>query len=290
MPLVSVIVPTRDRAALLPRAVRSILVQTEPDFEILVVDNNSGRSVAVAHEREEWLSNPRVRVLHAGGSRTAAASRNVGLAQASGKFVTYLDDDDAYRPEKLARQIERLEASGRELVLCGACYHLAQRERVVQIEAEAWSGDAVLLHARWGTPFLMHRATPLKFDETLAVAEDLEFGLRLWAAGGGASAPVAAEPLVDVYPQPGARVNTNVASRHRAVARVLHMHRGRFSREARRRFLLQAMLATAKHSGRAGRCARLSLRLLRESEGRDWRACVNACLVGAGLFPQRWVS
>lgn len=291
MPQVSVILPTRDRAALLPRAVASVLAQSEADFEVVLVDNNSGPGVAEAHEGERWLGDPRVRITRAARARTAAAARNTGLAQANGEFVTYLDDDDVYRPQKLTRQLRRLQQSGSDVALCGACYHLAGgRKREVQTAVETWNGDAVLLHARWGTPFLMHRATRQRFDETLGVAEDLEFGLRLWAASGRAEVPVAGEPLVDVYPQAGIRVNTRVESRRRAIARVLHAHRTRFSLEARRRFLLQTLLAIAKHSRQPGRCAALSWRLLRESGGADWRACANACLTATGLFPGRWVS
>jgi hypothetical protein len=136
----------------------------------------------------------------------------------------------------------------------------------------------------------MHKATQLRFDEDLAVAEDLEFGLRLWAASGTEAVRVVPEPLVDVYPQNGDRVNANFAALRRTSARVLHAQGRRFSRGARRRFLLRTLLAQAKLARKPLASVMLSWALLRESRGKDWRACANACLVAAGVAPQRWVS
>ena len=97
-PLVSVILPTRNRATLLPRAIRSVLDQTYAHWELLIVDDGStDQTPAVIAEYE---ADPRVRPLRATGAGVAAA-RNLALAQAKGALIAYLDSDNAWQPEFL---------------------------------------------------------------------------------------------------------------------------------------------------------------------------------------------
>ena len=291
MPRISVILPTRDRPPLLSRAVASVLAQTERDYELIVVDNNRAEPAVMArHRGEPWLSDPRVRVVSASNAATAGASRNVGLDAATGEWIAYLDDDDAYRPTKLQRQLELAMRTGAPSVLCGAAYRLSGRTRCVQSDAELWTGDALLLCARWGTPFLFHRRTLLRFDPTLAVAEDAELAHRLCREFGVTSVPVVPDPLVDVYPQPGPRVNVTVAPQRRAAGAILRTVGLGASRQARRRFTLKTLLTIAKLERRTGRCVSLGIRLLLESRGADWRDVANAIVVSGGVLRGRWVS
>jgi hypothetical protein len=292
MPTVSIILPSCDRAHLLPRAVASVLAQTEPDFELLIVDNNRREPPVAAHPQAAfWRSDSRVQIVGASAARSASAVRNAGLDAARGEWVTYLDDDDAYRPEKLARQLTIARRSVGPVVLCGAVFHLRGRSRSVQCDTAEWQGDELLLRARWNTPLLLHRHPgAARFDETLSPGEDAEFAHRLLAVAGADHVPVVPLPLVDIFPQPGPRVNANPAPLRATAARILAMRPGFFSRPARRRYVLQTLLAEAKLSCRPGRCAGLAMRLLRESRGADWRVCANALVVSLGIFPGRWVS
>jgi glycosyltransferase involved in cell wall biosynthesis len=292
MPAVSVILPTCDRPQLLPRAVASVLAQTERDFELLLIDNNRGEPpLAATPAAAAWLADPRVRILRPDMMRNAAVARNAGLAVARGEWITYLDDDDAYRPEKLARQLACARTAAAPLVLCGAVFHLRGRTRAVQCDARAWRGDELILRARWNTPLLFHRHPGAgRFDESLSPGEDAEFAHRLLAQAGAAAVPVVPEPLVDIHPQPGPRVNANPAPVRPAAARILALRRGFFSRASRRRYVLQTQLAVAKLNRRPMHCLVLGWQLLRESGGADWRACANALVVSLGLFPGRWVS
>ncbi len=292
MPLVSVIIPTCDRGHLLPRAVASVLAQTEPDFELLLVDNNRREPpLATQPAAAAWLADPRVQVVQPGMRRNAATARNAGLAAARGEWITYLDDDDAYRPDKVARQLELVRTTAAPLVLCGATFHLRGRLRTVQCGVAEWRGDDLILAARWNTPLVFHRHPgTARFDETLSPGEDAEFAHRLLAAAGADHVPVVPAPLVDIFPQPGPRVNANPAPVRPAAARILALRPVFFSRRARRRYVLQTLLAVAKLTRQPGRCTVLGARLLRESGGADWRACANALVVSLGLFPGRWVS
>lgn len=291
-PLVSIILPTRDRTGLLARALASIAAQTECRWELLIIDNNQTEGPILEQEGlTRWLRDSRVRVLSQPAAQNAAVARNSGLAAAHAPWITYLDDDDAYRPAKLAAQLALAQARDAGLVLCGAEFHLRGRRRRVQCQAEAWSGDELILKARWNTPLLFHRHPGLmRFDETLSPGEDAEFAHRLILAMGLDRVPVVRAPLVDVYPQPGARVNADPAPVMAAANKILALRTGFYPARSRRRYLLQNELAVAKLTRRSAACLRLSLRLLHESRGADWRPVANAIFVSLGWRPGSWVS
>jgi glycosyltransferase involved in cell wall biosynthesis len=107
-PLVSVVVPTRDRPELLRRAVTAILGQTYPGrVECLVVFDQSDPDLP-------WAPLPAGRrLVLVGNDRTPglAGARNSGILAATGELVAFCDDDDEWLPEKLARQVARLLAT-----------------------------------------------------------------------------------------------------------------------------------------------------------------------------------
>jgi glycosyltransferase involved in cell wall biosynthesis len=100
-PLFSVIVPTRNRPALLFEALTSIRDQSFGDWELIVVDDGSTPPVAEAALRD--LLGTRVTLLRHASSRGVAAARNSGYARARGEYVAQLDDDDLLAPDALAR-------------------------------------------------------------------------------------------------------------------------------------------------------------------------------------------
>jgi teichuronic acid biosynthesis glycosyltransferase TuaG len=108
MPAVSVIIPAYNAEAFLSRAIRSVEAQTFRDFEIVVVDDGSTDGTA---EAARGFSSIRyLRRPHLG----AAAARNRGLEEATSDLVAFLDADDEWLPEKLARQLafmQRLDSS-----------------------------------------------------------------------------------------------------------------------------------------------------------------------------------
>lgn len=106
-PLVSVIIPTRNRAGLLPRAVASVRAQTYAAIEILIVDDASTDetpAVVAAMLAED----PRIRSLRNAEAMQNAA-RNVGIEAARGEVLAFLDDDDYWAPQKLERQLAFLD-------------------------------------------------------------------------------------------------------------------------------------------------------------------------------------
>lgn len=105
MPRVSVIIPAYNAAAYIGKAVDSVLAQTWSDLEILVVDDGSTDDTAQALS----VYGARVRILRQANAGPAAA-RNLGLANAMGEYVAFLDADDFWRPQKLQCQVELLDA------------------------------------------------------------------------------------------------------------------------------------------------------------------------------------
>lgn len=292
-PLVSIIVPTRDRPTLLPRAVGSLLAQTEADTEIIVVDNSSPGIVATSCLGLSALRDPRVHVVRAPLARNAGAARNAGLVVATGEWTTFLDDDDSYRPVKIARQLARALGSGSPLVLCGACYHLRSRSRLVHCDADRWEGDALLNRARLGTPFLFHRRQPgVRFAEELGAGEDLHYAHQLLARFDLHAVPVVPEPLVDIYQDEVAlpRTNLRADASWRAARRVWWEFGRRYSPSARRVFVLRAKITRAKLHGHSLAVGRLLPALLRVGGSAEWRFAANAVAVGSGWGRGRWVT
>lgn len=103
-PFFSVVIPTYNRAALLQQALASVMAQTYPDFEVIVVDDGSTESVGdVAHwgERVRWFRQE---------NKGAGAARNLGARHARGTFLAFLDSDDLWFPWTLATHRQAIES------------------------------------------------------------------------------------------------------------------------------------------------------------------------------------
>ena len=107
MPLVSVIIPTFNRGEDLRRAVASVLCQTRPEFEILIMDDGSTDGTPAVVQQ---FADSRIKYEWAKNSGGPATPRNRGLRLARGKYVAFLDADDWWSPEKLAESLKHLEA------------------------------------------------------------------------------------------------------------------------------------------------------------------------------------
>jgi glycosyltransferase involved in cell wall biosynthesis len=98
---VSVYLPTRNRASLLPRALDSVLRQDHRELEVLVVDDASDDGTPEVLSRIA-ARDPRVRVFRRPSPGGAPAARNHALREASGRYVTGLDDDDEMLPQRIS--------------------------------------------------------------------------------------------------------------------------------------------------------------------------------------------
>jgi glycosyltransferase involved in cell wall biosynthesis len=202
-PLVSVIIPTFNRAGVLYYALHSILNQTLQDFEVFVVDD---ASTDATPELIEYFNDPRIHYIRFSTNKKAAAARNAGMQRARGKYIAFLDSDDEWLPSKLEKQVACLEALSDEW---GCCYTGAFVNKVGgltrhRIYRPRKSGDLVrdLLMGNFviWTPTFMFRRSCLDeiglMDERLVRSQDVDFYIRLLSRYKIASI---SEPLANIF-------------------------------------------------------------------------------------------
>jgi glycosyltransferase involved in cell wall biosynthesis len=186
-PLISVVIPTYNRAHVLGRAIRSVLTQTFPDFECIVVDD---RSTDGTIELVEGLRDPRIRVLRLATNCGASRARNEGIQAARGEFVAFLDSDDEWLPRKLELQVARLREGADPQTAVVYCQARLSGELVntrVLRPHRIHEGDAFIhlligWHPGTTSTIMVKRSSLLEiggFDEGLACAEDYDLWLRL---------------------------------------------------------------------------------------------------------------
>lgn len=133
-PRVSVVVPAYNAADYLERALGTVLAQTMPDLEILVVDDASADATFKV-ARQVAARAPRVRVLRNKRNGGAAASRNRALAKARGEWVALLDADDTWSAERL----ERMLASAGSADVISDDVYVVRKSRTKPTEPKSWS-------------------------------------------------------------------------------------------------------------------------------------------------------
>lgn len=189
-PLVSVIVRTRDRPALLAEALASLRAQTLRDFETLVVAD--GGSAPPAALLEPAPGDGGLTLLHRAPPHGRARALNAGLDAARGRFVAYLDDDDLFLPDHLATLARFLSGSDSYRVAYTDVEQVEQRlgpdgryhpGRRLVVYGQPFDGDRLLSSNYISLIGLMHAATDLRYDESFDILEDWDFMIRLAERG-----------------------------------------------------------------------------------------------------------
>jgi glycosyltransferase involved in cell wall biosynthesis len=182
-PLVSVIIPTRNRAALLREAIESALAVRQDGFalEIIVIDDGSTDDTRAVTEGYP------VTYLQ-GEQRGASAARNTGMVAARGDFITFLDDDDVWLPTNLAPQV-RAFAQHPEYGAVFARVQLTDANRVAygdpipaEPKASGWIFEDLLTYWPQLGCVVVRTAVAREvgsFDTTLISEEDWDFLLRI---------------------------------------------------------------------------------------------------------------
>jgi glycosyltransferase involved in cell wall biosynthesis len=188
LPTISVVLPTRDRPELLREAAESVLAQECPPLELLVVEDGArGRASGILHPLDR-RGPVAIRLLR-GPGRGPGAARNVGLREARGELIAFLDDDDLWLPDKLRRQAIWF-AQRPELGLAGALC-VGRREPIPLVPRPIGRRDrlrpvtrAALVRAnRLVTSSVLVRRPCFDavggFDESLTLAQDWDMWLRI---------------------------------------------------------------------------------------------------------------
>lgn len=113
--MISVVIPTYNRAQTLERAIGTVLQQTYKDIECIVIDDAS------TDDTQEVLLNcrdPRLKYKKLGQQHGACYARNCGIAMSQGEYIAFQDSDDIWLPNKLERQMEFLAAMQADIVFC----------------------------------------------------------------------------------------------------------------------------------------------------------------------------
>ncbi len=233
--LISVVIPTcRRDARILKRAVMSALGQTHPAIELIVVDDSpadfSGREDV--RRMLEATGDPRVLYVRHEANRGACAARNTGIARAGGAYLAFLDDDDEWLPEKLEKQLRRMNERGADYALIGCGAWTVDDGAGSRRPRKPWPArgrvfDRLILENFIGsTSFPLIRASCLAdvgpFDPLMKSAQDYELWLRIaqryavdWVE----------EPLALYHVDGGARISTNAGSRVDGLERLNELHR-----------------------------------------------------------------
>jgi glycosyltransferase involved in cell wall biosynthesis len=178
-PVVSVIMPTFNRARLLERALRSALNQTYNNLEIIVVDDASSDDTP---DVVKTVQDERVRYIRHETNRGGSAARNTGIRNATGEFIAFLDDDDEWESVKTEDQLRILDGQDCDAVLCTSDEHGA---RLSNFEDKNTIDLEDLRRGRFtagGTGVLMAKANVVKetmFDENLPRYQDWDVFIRI---------------------------------------------------------------------------------------------------------------
>jgi glycosyltransferase involved in cell wall biosynthesis len=224
---VSVIIPAYNSAATIRRALDSVIEQTAPVHEIIVVDDGSQDDL----ESVVRLYAGRVHYVHKpnGG---AASARNLGIDIATGSIIAFLDADDYWEPHKLARQCDIFRKYP-EVGVVGSCVFqqvpgcerseirkavpldqvlVCTGPNVLRTGCQLWTGTVAIRRDVLGE----HR-----FDTDLKTAEDRDMWIRLVAES---PVYVLAEPLATAVLEPGSLSRTNIDRDFSSMLRVVHRY------------------------------------------------------------------
>jgi glycosyltransferase involved in cell wall biosynthesis len=279
MPLVSIILPTFNRANLLRETVASVFAQHCEDWELIVSDDGSDEITRACIRK--LAADPRVKVLWGSHSGNPAARRNAALRVARGQYVAFLDADDLWEPAKLTRQIEQLRLQPS----CKWCYtafhridehgHLLAGDAARRFHPVAGAIFAAILQgtASLRTPCVVAERQLVEeaggFDESLLDCEDLDLWLRLALA---ANAAIVNEPLVRVRISPasftGRRRHARVDLIH-VIAKLEKVAGARWQSLLRREHAQHGVLLAREYAERGDHA--LMFRALAENFRHTWR-------------------
>ena len=189
--LVSVIIPTYKRPDKLRVAIDSVLHQSYPCIEVIVVDDNNPET----EERRitegiltAYAGEPRVRYVQHECNKNGSAARNTGVKNALGDWIAFLDDDDEYLPYKIESQINALKGRSEEWACCYSKYATRKPGEKPFASSEHREGNLYLealmreFHIASGSNLLIKKDAfeAIKgFDESFIRNQDIEFLTRL---------------------------------------------------------------------------------------------------------------
>ena len=190
-PLVSVVIPTWNRAGLIVRAINSVLSQTYSNWELIIVDDGSTDNTdEVVKKFQE--NDTRIRFIkHEKNSGGNSVPKNIGIKNAAGEYIAFLDSDDEYLPEKMEKQINlfnKSEIKNLGFVGCNNFRINGETSLETKILDKGNIYEKLLHNYFITTPgIIMIKREVLnkigKFDENLKFSNDTDFFIRIAKSG-----------------------------------------------------------------------------------------------------------
>ncbi|MGA2736241.1 MAG: glycosyltransferase [Bryobacteraceae bacterium] len=188
-PRASVVVPSYNAAAYLPYAIDSVLAQTSPNWEIVIVDDGSIDDTRVVVDSYRSKLQNRLQYVYQPNQGVSAA-RNSGIRAARGEFIALLDADDVWLPQRLQRSIEALDADPAVGLVHARVARIDTRGSVtgqLKVEPKYLSGSIArhiyTRHAHVICTTVMFRKSCLEtagwFDEAMQTTEDRDLWFRI---------------------------------------------------------------------------------------------------------------
>lgn len=200
LPQVSVVIPVYNGEQTIKRALDSVFAQTFPGLEVIVVDDASAdRTADIIAQYGDRLT-----IIRSTENQGAGAARNKGIVAAKGRWVAFLDSDDAWKPDKLARQVELLDRSSKPVAACATGYNIEKNGRrfavALNLTPQQFRNDIPFgCTISPGSTLMVERgvfSTIGGFDEALKRLEDWDWLLRFSERYDMVFLP---EALADIY-------------------------------------------------------------------------------------------
>jgi glycosyltransferase involved in cell wall biosynthesis len=151
-PIISLVMPVHNGAAFLEDAIRSVLLQSFQDFELIIVDDNSADQTASILETFARMDR-RIKILKNVDVPGDANARNVGIAQATGNYIAVHDADDISRPERLQRQLTVMHQRSTLAILGSFLEMITVTGDTIKVHYEPVGPAFIRFHLQVGMPF-----------------------------------------------------------------------------------------------------------------------------------------
>ena len=184
--MVSVIIPSYNRAGTIRNAVESVLNQTYADLELLVVDDGSTDNT---EQVVNSIRDERVRYIRQPVNKGACVARNRGIQEIKGEYIAFQDSDDVWAADKLEKQMRTLQETGADMVYCGMTRHLGGKSRYFpsdQKPNQSLTLKALLTKNKISTQTILIKkeaAEKVLFDESFRRLQDWDFSTRVLLNG-----------------------------------------------------------------------------------------------------------
>lgn len=176
--MVSIIIPTYNRAEHITKAVNSVLDQSYADLELIIVDDGSSDDTK---ERISMINDSRIKYIYQDNAG-ACVARNRGIEMAQGQYIAFLDSDDVWHLDKLEKQIKIIQEKGADLVFSKYNRNESKKTKKGPIYYKEGFLEPVSSVYAIGTQTIIAKREvfeEFRFDEDMPRFQDLELLLRI---------------------------------------------------------------------------------------------------------------